>query len=68
YSIEVAMAIRESGVNVKFIDIDINGNPKYKSNKVLEQAMGMVKGMGFDVRHKQSGAIATYAANHLVRL
>lgn len=68
YSIEVATAIRESGVTVKFIDIDINSDPKFKSNKVFEQATGMVKGMGFDVRHKQSGAMATFAANHLVRL
>ena len=52
----------------KWIDIDINPDPKYKSNEVLRQAVGLVEGMGYKVRYKTLGPIATYAADHLVKI
>jgi predicted RNase H-related nuclease YkuK (DUF458 family) len=68
-SIEIAELIKNSGLpKPKWIDIDLNSDPKYKSNTVLRQAVGLVEGMGYKVRYKQLGALATYAANHLVRL
>ena len=67
-SIEVAELLKVNGFTIKYIDIDINGKPEYKSNKVLNQAVGMVEGMGYNVRHKNSGAMVTYSANHLVRI
>ena len=67
-SVEIAEYLKENGLpKVKWIDIDINPDPKYKSNSVLRQAVGLVEGMGYNVRYKQLGAIMTYAANHLVR-
>ena len=69
YAIEVAEALKEAGLpKVKWIDIDINPDPKYKSNEVLRQAVGMVEGMGYKVRYKTLGPIATYAADHLVKI
>lgn len=68
-SIEIAEFLKENGLpKAKWIDIDLNPDPKYKSNAVLRQAVGLVEGMGYKVRYKQFGALSTYAANHLVRI
>ena len=69
FSVETAERIKnEVGVAAKWIDIDLNPDPKYRSNKVLRQAVGLVEGMGYKVRYKHLGALTTYAANHLVRI
>jgi hypothetical protein len=73
-SVQVAEYLRENGLpKPKFIDIDLNPDPKYRSNKVLRQAIGFVEGMGYKARYKHDPgkhgeAVITYAANHLVRL
>ena len=68
-SIEIAEYLKENGLpKPTWIDIDLNPDPKFKSNSVLRQAVGMVEGMGYKVRYKHVGALMTYAANHLVRL
>jgi predicted RNase H-related nuclease YkuK (DUF458 family) len=69
YAVEVAEAMKTAGLpKVKWIDIDINPDPKFKSNEVLRQAVGLVEGMGYKVRYKTLGPIATYAADHLVKI
>jgi predicted RNase H-related nuclease YkuK (DUF458 family) len=69
YSVEVAEAMKEAGLpKVRWIDIDINPDPKYKSNEVFRQAVGMVEGMGYKVRYKSLGPIATYCADQLVKI
>lgn len=68
-SIELAEYLKDCGLpKPVWIDIDISPDPKYKSNQVLRQAVGLVEGMGYKVRYKHFGAIMTYAANHLVRI
>jgi predicted RNase H-related nuclease YkuK (DUF458 family) len=68
-SLEIAEFLKENGLpKPTWIDIDLNPDPKFKSNSTLRQAVGMVEGMGYKVRYKHVGAIMTYAANHLVRL
>ena len=68
YAIETAEALGEAGIpKPKWIDVDLNPDPKYKSNEVFRQAVGMVEGMGYKVRYKTLGPIATYAADHLVK-
>jgi predicted RNase H-related nuclease YkuK (DUF458 family) len=67
-SLEVAEFLKENGLpKPTWIDIDLNPDPKYKSNATLRQAVGLVEGMGYKVRYKHVGALMTYAANHLVR-
>jgi len=69
YAIETAEFLREAGIpKPKWIDIDLNPDPKYKSNEVFRQAVGLVEGMGYKVRYKTLGPIATYAADHLVKI
>jgi predicted RNase H-related nuclease YkuK (DUF458 family) len=68
-SVELAEFLKNNGLpKPTWIDIDLNPDPKYKSNSVLRQAVGLVTGMGYKVRYKQLGALIHYAANHLVRL
>lgn len=67
-SVEVAEFLRENGLpKPTFIDIDLNPDPQFDSNKTLRQAIGLVEGMGYKVRSKHNGALATSAADHLVR-
>jgi predicted RNase H-related nuclease YkuK (DUF458 family) len=68
-SIEVAEYLKENGLpKPTYIDIDLNPDPKFKSNKALREAVGLVEGMGYKCRYKHEGAMMTYAANKLVRL
>jgi predicted RNase H-related nuclease YkuK (DUF458 family) len=68
FSVEVAEAIKnELDIKATWIDIDLNPDPKYKSNSVLTSAVGIVTGMGYKVRHKGNSPIMTYAADHLVK-
>ena len=68
YAVETAEEMREAGIpKPKWIDIDLNPDPRYKSNEVFRQAVGLVEGMGYEVRYKSLGQIATYAADHLVK-
>lgn len=67
-SIEVAELLKNSGLpQVKYIDIDINPDKRFKSNEVLRAAVGLVEGMGYKVRYKTLGAMATFAADTLVK-
>lgn len=68
FSVEVAEQIRvELDVRAKFIDIDLNPDPRYKSNAALTSAVGIVTGMGYTVRHKGHSPMMTYAADNLVK-
>lgn len=67
-SVEIAEFLKENGIpSIKYIDIDLNPNPRYKSNSTLRTAIGMVEGLGYKVRYKHNGALATSAADYLVR-
>jgi predicted RNase H-related nuclease YkuK (DUF458 family) len=67
FSIEVAELLRNAGHDIKFIDVDLNPDPKFKSNEVFRQAVGLVEGMGYAVRYKTLGPMITYAADNLVK-
>lgn len=70
YSIETAEKIsNELGIRARYIDIDINPDVIYKSNAVLSEAVGLVVGMGYDVRWKkgEKNAMITYAADNLCK-
>jgi len=64
FSVETAELIKnELGIIATWIDIDLNPNPKYKSNQALTSAVGIVTGMGYKVRHKGNSPVMTYAAD-----
>ena len=66
-SIEVAEMLRSNGINVDVIDLDMNPDPKFRSNDVLAQATGWAEGMGYRVRCKPDAMSASYAADTLVK-
>ena len=66
-SIEVATLLKDNGLNVKYIDIDINPNPRFKSNEVYESACGLVTGCGFDCRYKTLAPLCTTLADYMAR-
>ena len=48
--------------------IDINTDPRHKSNVALKEAMGYVRGtLGIDAKPKPYGWAATHCADYLVR-
>lgn len=68
HSVETAELIKnEIGITATWIDIDLNPDPKYRSNQALASAVGVVTGMGYKVRHKGNSPVMTYAADHLVK-
>lgn len=68
HSVEVAELIKEKlGIKATWIDIDLNPDPKFRSNSALASAVGVVTGMGYKVRHKGLSPVMTYAADHLVK-
>jgi len=70
-SINVAKSLRESGVPIKYVDIDINPNPgtrqQNKSNEVYTAAKGWVEGEGFECRYKTLGPLITTLADWVVK-
>jgi predicted RNase H-related nuclease YkuK (DUF458 family) len=68
FSTEVAEEIRnDSGVKASWIDIDLNPDPRYRSNQALSSAVGIVTGMGYRVRHKGLSPMMCYCADSLVK-
>lgn len=66
-SVEVATLLRDSGIEIKYVDIDINPNPRFKSNEVYESACGLVRGCGFDCRYKTLAPLCTTMADYMAR-
>ena len=51
----------------KYIDLDINPNPKFKSYEVYQSAKGWVESMGYAVRFKTIAPLVTSVADWLVK-
>jgi predicted RNase H-related nuclease YkuK (DUF458 family) len=64
----VAETIRTGiDVTVSWIDIDVNPDARYESNRIFSSAVGLVTGMGYRVRHKGDSPLMTHAADQLVK-
>jgi predicted RNase H-related nuclease YkuK (DUF458 family) len=68
YSLQVANHLVNNGIQKpKFIDIDLNPDPKYKSNQVLRAALGYVESMGYTPRCKPNAVVASYVADAICK-
>jgi predicted RNase H-related nuclease YkuK (DUF458 family) len=68
YSIVIAEYLTQNGIQKpNFIDIDLNPDPKYKSNQVLRSALGYVESMGYTPRCKPNAMVASYVADALCK-
>ncbi len=68
-SIDIAHRLREimEKHNIKVeVHADINADPKYRSNSALNEAVGYIKGMGFEVKVKPDAFASTSCANRVV--
>jgi predicted RNase H-related nuclease YkuK (DUF458 family) len=65
-SIEVANILREGGLNIKNIDLDLNDDPRWQSNSVLRSAVGYVEASGYKARWKPN-VVACRAADALCK-
>ena len=66
-SINLANELKEAELKIKYIDLDINPNPKFKSYEVFQTAKGWVESMGFDVRFKTIAPLVTSVADWIVK-
>jgi len=67
YSILVADTLKRAGINIKYLDVDLNPDPHFGSNTVLRSAMGYVESMGYVPRCKPDGWAASYAADKICK-
>ena len=70
-SINTADKLKEAGVKVSYIDLDINPNPgtnhRNLSNEVFTAAKGWVEGSGYKCRYKTLGPLITTLADYVVK-
>ena len=71
---EVMFAIEAASAVVDHLDgrsleihIDINADPKHASNVAVKEALGYVRGSGFEARIKPHSFAATHASDHVAR-
>lgn len=64
-SVEVALYLREHGIEIDTIDLDYNIDPAKKSNKLVKAAVGYVSGFGFRCRYKPDLLPGVYAADNI---
>ena len=68
-SINIANELVQAGCpRPEYSDLDINPNPKYKSNEVYQTARGWVESMGYEVRFKTLAPLVTTVADWLVKM
>ena len=69
FAIDAATAILDVvGQRKLEIHLDLNPNPRYKSNIAVKEALGYVKGStGIDAKVKPDSFAASHAADHVVR-
>ena len=66
-SINTADMLKQNGIKIKYIDIDINCNARFKSSEVFSTAKGWVEGSGYECRWKTLGPLITTMADYLVK-
>jgi predicted RNase H-related nuclease YkuK (DUF458 family) len=65
-SLSIAEFMREGGLpRVDYIDLDLNPDPKYRSNMVLRSALGYVESMGYTARCKPNAPMASSVADSI---
>jgi predicted RNase H-related nuclease YkuK (DUF458 family) len=63
-SVAIAMYLAENGFKKPdYIDVDLNPDPKYKSNSILRAAVGLIESIGIKPRYKTKSPWAVYIAD-----
>ncbi len=65
-SVDIAQLLRtQGGIPVRTIDMDLNSDPRFRSNRLHTTAVGYVRSQGYEARTKPELLIAGWAANVL---
>jgi predicted RNase H-related nuclease YkuK (DUF458 family) len=67
HSINLAAHLSASSIPIKFVDVDLNPDPRWGSNTVLRSAMGYIEAMGFTPRCKPDAVSASYVADKICK-
>lgn len=67
-SVELALYLRENGINIHNIDLDLNDDEAYASNKLVSAAKGYVQSLGIKPRIKPDLLPAVHAADNLSKI
>lgn len=65
-SVEVALYLRDNGIEINTVDLDYNIDPSKKSSRLVKAAVGYVNGSGFKARCKPDLLPGVYAADDIV--
>jgi hypothetical protein len=69
-SIEVAYLINplleKYGIKIE-IHVDINSDPKWASHKSMAQALGYIKGMGYEYKFKPDAFASSFCADRYAK-
>jgi len=66
-AVSFAVYLREEyNIDIEAVDLDLNSDPEYRSNKLLNSAIGYATSYGFPTFCKPQNVAAIYAADHLV--
>ena len=64
FSVQAAEQLKGEGIpKVGYIDLDLNPDPKYKSNSILRAAVGLIESIGIKPRYKTKSPWAVYIAD-----
>lgn len=66
-SVKVANYLKDNGVKIHSIGLDLNSDPNTKSNKLVKAAVGYVEGMGYKAKIKPDMLPSIKAADDLAR-
>ena len=66
-SVKVAVHLKDNGVHVAYVDIDVSPKKKEGSNEVFNEAVAMVEWENFNCRWKTVAPLATATADHIVK-
>lgn len=65
-SLDVSLFLRDSGFDeMKFIDVDVNTDSKYKSSEIFGYAESVIEYYGFEPRFKPNAACASKVADKI---
>ena len=68
HDIITAQRLLELGLSKPdYIDIDLNPDPKFKSNSVLRAAVGLIESLGIKARYKTTSPWAISVADSLCK-
>jgi predicted RNase H-related nuclease YkuK (DUF458 family) len=65
---EIETSLQATGIEKKItLDLDLNPDPRWRSNNVMRAALGWGESLGFAVRYKPFALAASYVADKLVK-